>query len=60
MVISNTDSVLYKVYNMLRRDADNGTSYRGLNWASNVKKLLSECGMLYACGASKILLCQVF
>ena len=34
-------SIPRKIYLMLKRDADDGISYNGLNWAFHIKKLLS-------------------
>jgi exonuclease III len=45
-IISNRSTLLYKVYTLMRNDADNGCHYNKLNWAYNVKKLLTDCGML--------------
>ena len=36
-----------KIYNMLKRDADNNVSYNGANWAWHVKTILNELGLSY-------------
>jgi hypothetical protein len=45
-IICSTDSMLYRVYSVLRLDADRERSYKGMNWAFQVKSLLSSLGML--------------
>jgi hypothetical protein len=44
--MSNKDKLVYKTYSMLRNDADAGHDYKKLNWASHVKTMLTECGLL--------------
>ena len=44
-ILKNKESLLYNVYCVLRTDADSGNNYNGLNWASNVKKLLETLGL---------------
>jgi hypothetical protein len=44
--MSNKDTLVYKAYTMLRNDADAGNDYKKLNWASHVKTILTECGLL--------------
>jgi hypothetical protein len=45
-IICSTESMLYRVYSVLRLDADRERSYKGMNWAFQVKSLLSSLGML--------------
>jgi len=47
IITSNEQSLLFKVYNMLRIDAENGLNYKHSNWAYHVKCLLEECGLSF-------------
>ena len=42
---SEEDSVLLKIYNILKLDAENGYTYNGNNWAYNIKTILDQIGM---------------
>jgi hypothetical protein len=44
--MANKDTHVYKAYTMLRNDADAGNDNKKLNWASHVKTMLTECGLL--------------
>jgi hypothetical protein len=41
----NENTILYKVYSLLRRDADQNNSYNNTNWASHIKSILNAIGM---------------
>ena len=40
-------SIPRKIYLMLKRDADNGISYNGLNWAFHIKTILESLGLSF-------------
>ena len=39
------DSILFKIYNILKLDAENGDTYNGNNLAYNIKTILNQIGM---------------
>ena len=41
----NDQSLLYKTYNMLKIDLQNGETYNRYNWAYQIKHILDECGL---------------
>ena len=41
------DTILFRTYNMLKNDADNGLSYNGNNWAHHIKNMLQQIGLTY-------------
>ena len=41
----NNNSMLFKTYNMLKRDAELGNSYNGNNWAYQIKTILDTHGL---------------
>jgi len=43
-MLDRRDSIVYKIYNIMRIDADWNNSYSNMNWAFNVKRLLSNLG----------------
>lgn len=42
---SKETTLIYRVYNMLKNDTDNGVTYGGSNWAFQIKQILDYCGM---------------
>ncbi len=40
----NKESLVYKLYSVLQRDADTGNSYNNLNWAYHIKSILNGLG----------------
>ena len=43
-LLTNRDTLEFKVYCMLKNDCDNGNDYKGTNWASHIKHELELCG----------------
>lgn len=43
----NERTILYKIFIMLKTDADNGVTYSGKNWAYTVKTILEQTGLFY-------------
>ena len=41
----NEQTIIFKVYIMLKTDADKGLSYNGKNWAYNIKMTLNQLGL---------------
>jgi hypothetical protein len=46
-MLKDTTTLRYKVYSMLRYDVEHGNTYRGKNWAFNVKRILEDLGLSY-------------
>ena len=44
---SDRDSILYKIYNILKNDSDNEETYNDNTWAHHIKHILNECGLYY-------------
>ena len=44
ILISDESSILRKIYNMLKNDANNGYNYNKQNWAYQIKLLLENIG----------------
>ena len=42
---SEEDTILFKIYNIKKLDAENGHTYNGNNWAYNTKTILDQIGM---------------
>ena len=47
LIASNRQSILFKTYNVLRTDVDEGLTYNNFNWAYYIKTMLEENGLLY-------------
>ena len=45
----NDQSLLYKTYNMLNIDLQNGEMYNRYNWAYQIKHILDECVLSIVC-----------
>jgi hypothetical protein len=43
----NDSSLIKKTYLFLKSDTDRGYTYRNNNWASHIKTLLTEIGLMY-------------
>ena len=46
-ILKNKESLMYKIYVMLRNDMNNGRNYNGCNWAFNIRSVLDELGCTY-------------
>ena len=44
---SDRDSILYKIYNILKNNPDNEETYNDNTWAYHIKRILNECGLYY-------------
>ena len=44
---SDIDSILFKIYNILKNDTDNGEPYNNNNWAHEIKRILNEYSLYY-------------
>ena len=47
LITSSEHSILFKTYNMLKNDIENGRSNNKSNWVFHIKQILEECGMFY-------------
>ena len=43
-ILKNKDSLMYKIYVMLRNNTNNGRNDNGCNWEFNIKSILDELG----------------
>jgi hypothetical protein len=46
-MVNDTSSLKYKVYFVLKHDVENRNTYRGQNWAFQVKTILDDLGLSY-------------
>lgn len=46
-LIKSENTLTKRIYEMLRVDAENNITYREMNWAFQIKRILEECGLGY-------------
>jgi hypothetical protein len=45
IIRSRENSILFRVYNSMKQDADNNINYNENNWAYQIKSILDHCGL---------------
>ena len=45
LLSKNENTILYKIYKLLKEDANNNITYNGSKWAYQIKIILDHCGL---------------